>query len=1004
MIDYVELHSHSYYSLLDGASSPQELIEQATLKGLPALALTDHNNVYGAVAFQKSAVEAGIQPIFGAEITLENHHHLTLLVKDETGWSNLCYLITQAQHNAEKGKGLLPIAELQNHTDGLIGLSGCMRGEIPSLLRANKDQEARCKLDEYVTLFGRENFWLELQHHLLPDDKALIQALVKLATKTGLSYVATNNVHYAHQDQSQLQDVLVCIQNKTYLDEASNYLRSNSEYYLKSKYEMQHLFAKYPLALENTVYIAEQCNYRLPDTLQHLPRYPIPDTDTVIGYLRKLCYQSPRCNSVALKKRLDHELEIVEDAGLANYFLVVWHIVQYARKNNIRCQGRGSASNSVIAYLLYISPVNPIQHGLVFERFLSKERSLTPDIDIDFDAQRREEVIQYVYKRYGLEHSAMASTFVTFRTKSAINDVAKAFGFTPSMASTVTEAWERYSENTDIHSLSNQELQQILNMCQQLKGLPRHLGIHNGGMIISEQALHMRVPTEPATIEGRYVVQFDKEGLEDVGIIKVDILGLRMLSAITEAEQLAGVDLETLDYSDPSVYKMISTADTIGVFQVESTAQAQMLPRFQPKNFNDIIIAISLIRPGPIQGNMVHPYLRRRMGKEPVTYLHDLLIPALEETLGVILFQEQVLKVAHDFAGFTHGQGELLRRALGSKNALHLLDQLEDIFIAGAVKKGIASEIAKTVFNKLRGFGSYSFAKSHASAFAVLVYQSAWLRYYHPLAFFVALLNNQPMGFWKPSVIVTDAKRHGIKFLSVDIEKSEAKCSIERGRLRLGLEYVKGIKDKASTRIIEERKNKPFKSLVDFCQRTQLPPILVESLIQAGAMDTWGIEKRALFWELGRVHYQVDELDLDYGEDEVELPDMTLADSVNMEFQAMGLSTEIQVMALYRPYLIDKNILSSRDIAKAKADSLVQIAGLLVIRQSPPTAKGMVFLTFEDEWGFISVIVRPDIARKYKRLIKSTSVLIVYGVVQREGQVVSVLAHHISSIHTSQIT
>ena len=998
MTSYVELHTHSYYSLLDGTSSPQALAEQAKLLGFTAIALTDHNNVYGAVSFQQTCLAYDIKPILGAEITLENNHHLTLLIKDATGWSNLCYLITRAQHNADKGEGLLPLHELQNHTQGLIALSGCIDGEISTLLRNKQKCEAYHKAQEYNQLFGDNNFWLELQYHFLPDDEALIDGLVDLAKQTGIGYVATNNVHYAKQEQSQLQDVLVCIQHKTNLDEASKLLRSNSEYYLKTDQEMRHLFADYPEAIENTIRIAEKCNYTLPDTLQSLPQYPTPNYETAIGYLYELCAKSKRHSSPALKERLKYELQIVEEAGLANYFLVVWDIVKFARDNGIRCQGRGSASNSVIAYLLYISPINPLEHGLVFERFLSKERSLTPDIDIDFDAQRREEVIQYVYTHYGLDHAAMASTFVTFRTKSAIKDVAKVFGFTASMADILADAWERYSDNQTAIALSNEQLQQILSMVKQIKGLPRHLGIHNGGMIISEQPLYATLPTEPATMQDRYVVQFDKEGLEDLKIIKIDILGLKMLSAITEAEQLAGIDLETVEFNDPSVFEIISSADTIGVFQVESTAQKQMLPRFQPKTFNDIIIAISLIRPGPIQGNMVHPYLRRRMGKEPITYLHELLTPALEETLGVILFQEQVLKIAHDFAGFTHGQGELLRRALGSKNSLHLIDQLEDVFIEGAIHKGVEEETARLVFEKLRGFGNYSFAKSHASSFAVLVYQSAWFRRYYPLPFFIALLNNQPMGFWQPSVIITDAQRHGIKVLSVDIEQSEAKCTIENGFLRLGLQYVKGVRDKASARILDAREQGAFKSLEDFCQRTKLPQQLIERLIQAGAMDSWHISRRSLFWELGRVRYMVDELELDFGEDEVELPEVTLAETVNMEFEAMGLSQQTQIMALYRDYLSDENILSSRQLAKTQVEDFVKTAGLLVIRQSPPTAHGMVFLTLEDEWGFISVIARPNIAERYKKIIKSVSVLLIQGIVQREGDVVSVLAEKISPI------
>ena len=620
MTEYAELHCHSYYSLLDGASSPQALLNRAREIGLPALALTDHNNLYGAVEFALAAQAVNIQPIFGAEMTLATGAHLTLLVKNDAGWENLCWLITQAQHNAPKGAGLLDPDWLRGKTVGLIALSGCRRGVIAGPLLTGSTREAGAAAAHYAALFGKGNFFIELHNHLLKDDEDLNEALAQIAQQYGLGLVAANNVHYARRDSQRLQDVLVCIRERTTLDEGGAHLRPNSEYYLKSGDELARLFQQYPEAVHNTRLIAAQCRFLPTQDFQTLPQYPTPESQPAEVYLRDLCLASPRCTTSAIRERLDHELAIINRAGLANYFLVVWDIVRFARENQILCQGRGSAANSVIAYLLNISPINPLTYHLVFERFLSDERRLTPDIDIDFDAARREEVIQYIYARYGIDHAAMACTFVTFRSRSAIRDIGKALGLSLEMVNAISRTIDRGGAVDGLKSGSTTAAQ-LLDLCDQIHKTPRHLGIHNGGMVITRAPLATRLPTEPATMVDRYVTQWDKEGLEDSGIIKIDILGLRMLSAVDDATRLAEVDLDTLTYDDPRVYQMISAADTIGVFQVESRAQAQSLPRFQPRCFEDLIIAISLIRPGPIQGNMVHPYLRRRLGEEPVGLL-----------------------------------------------------------------------------------------------------------------------------------------------------------------------------------------------------------------------------------------------------------------------------------------------------------------------------------------------------------------------------------------------
>ena len=1003
MSGYTELHCHSNFSLLDGASHIEELVEQARELGMEALALTDHDAVYGAVRFGQAARACGIRPILGAELTLTTGHHLTLLVENTTGWGNLCRLITRARHNAPKGQAALPPDALAGHIEGLIVLSGCRKGEVTAaLLHQDRKTALRAAL-RYRDLCGPDRFWIELQHHLLPEDNALIGELVALARHLKIGYVATNNVHYAIRGRHRLQDVLVCIRHQTSLDKAGPLLRPNSELYLKPGAKMLPLFADYPAALNNTCHIAERCQFELSYGLQDLPAFPTPPDVDAMTYLHHLCeaavarrYSSPTSR---LREQLAHELRVIERAGLSNYFLIIWDIVRFARSNGILCQGRGSAANSLVAYLLGITPIDPLAHDLVFERFLSEERQTTPDIDIDFQADRREEVIQYIYGRYGPEYTAMACTLVTFRTRSALRDVGKALGLPVDV---LRQGEQALKEDKALQT--ENPLGTLLGLSRQINGFPRHLGIHNGGMLITGSPLSERVPTEPATMVGRVVVQWDKESLEDVGLVKIDILGLRMLSAIAEAvetiEQATGErpDLERLTFDDPIVYDLIARADTIGVFQVESRAQAQVLPQLKPCRFEDLIVSISLVRPGPLQGNMVHPYLRRRRGEEPVTYPHPLLEPTLAETLGVILFQEQVLKVARDLAGFTPGQGEQLRRALGGKQASEALPGFRAAFLEGAQNRGVSHPIAETVFDQLRAFGGYSFPKSHAAAFAVLVYQSAWLKCYYPAAFYTALLNNQPMGFWSPAVLVRDARRHGVDVLPVHIHRSQARCVLEGEKIRLGIRYVSGLGEESIARLEEARKRRGFTGLADFCQRTRLARRLVENLILVGALDVWGIQRRKLLWELGKLRYQEEELDLVFPDDGVEFPSFSQAEALAAEYGVLGLSTGDHVMSLYRPWLAERGILNSQEVEACKDGQQAQVAGLVVVHQAPPTAKGHHFITLEDEGGLMNVIVRPDVYTRHRSVLHGVPLLIVGGKVQRKESVVNVLASRIVGI------
>ena len=1016
---YAELHCHSNFSLLDGASHPEELAARAAELGLPALALTDHDAVYGATRFLQAAAEHGVRPILGAELTLcadddpARTFHLTLLAENQAGWHNLCYLISRGRAGAPKGTAVLPFAELVGCTEGLIALSGCRRGELAAALAGGASRETAAAIARrYLHLFGRDHYYIELQRHYLPGDETLIARLAALAAYLRLECVASNNVHYARPDGHRLQDVLVCIRHGVTLDAATGLRRLNSEYYLKSAAQMAALFPDRPAALANTLAIADRCRFELRYGLQDLPPFATPHGMSSSAYLHRLCREGvPRRYGPepppAVFEQLAHELAVIERAGLANYFLIVWDIVRFARQEGIACQGRGSAAGSLVAYLLFISPIDPLVHDLVFERFLSDERQAVThggqaDIDIDFDAARREEVIQYIYDRYGEAHTAMACTFVTFQARSALRDIGKALGLSPEVIAAAAEGRDRPEATGDPAGASARAL--LDDLSRRIQDFPRHLGIHSGGMIITGAPLMGRAPTEPATMAGRVVVQWDKDALEAAGLVKIDILGLRMLSAITEAVAIIAattgqaVDLEALTFDDPAVYAMIAAADTVGVFQVESRAQAQMLPRLRPACFKDIVIAISLIRPGPIQGNMVHPFLRRRLGVEPVAYAHPLLEAALRDTLGVILFQEQVLTVARDLAGFSGGQGELLRRALGAKRATEAIERFRAAFLAGAAARGVTAETAQAVFEQLLAFGGYSFARSHAAAFAVLVYRSAWLKRYHPAAFFAALLNNQPMGFWNAAVLVNEARRLGLPVFPADAQLSRAGAWPENGGIRLGLGAVKGMGEEALARLLGERERAPFATLDDFGRRTRLGRQLTERLILAGVFDGWGTPRRELLWELGTLVYQEDALDLAMPRQEVALPEMSAAEAMLAEQSVMGLSPGDHVMSFYRAQLRAAGILGSREVANAGGGLRVRVAGLLVVHQSPPTAKGFHFLTLEDEEGLINVVVRPPVYARYRRVIGGQLLLLVGGETQREGAVSNVLAEWVEGL------
>ena len=677
---YVELHCHSNFSLLDGASHPEDLIARARELGMPALAITDHDGLYGAVRFYKAAKQAGVKPVIGAELTIDQKHHITLLARNNRGYSNLCRLITRAQLDHCKGKPSVDSSILDIYNDGIICLSGCRNGEVSSLLLEGEKEQAQAAARKYLEIFGRDNFFIEIQNNLYAGDSGLCRQLVELADNLGVRPVATNNVHYATKDKHRLQDILVCIKNCTTLDKSGQLRRSNSEFYLKSTGEMSSLFTKYPQALENSLHIADLCNVDLSFSSYRFPEFPLPDGETTSSFLAKLCWQKAEERygelSEEVKRQLTYELDLISKLGLSGYFLIVWDIMDYASRNCIPAQGRGSAANSIVAYILGITRVDPIRHKLFVGRSINEEMSSIPDIDIDVSTNHREQLIQYVYQKYGEEHTAMVCTFVTFQARNAIREVGKALGMLSPVLDQMAKAVGSYSAKDIDEDLARLEQfrtyitsvpwQHFVSLCREIADFPRHLSIHVGGMIISSCPLTDIVPLERATMPGRVVCQWDKDAVEDASLVKVDILGLRMLSLIHEAVELIKqsqdieIDLDGTSLDDEKVYDMICRADTMGVFQVESRAQMQTLPRTRPRSIEDLTVEVAIIRPGPLQGNMVHPYIRRRQGKEKVTYPHKKLKPILEETLGVILFQEQVLRAAIAIADFTLGEADSL--------------------------------------------------------------------------------------------------------------------------------------------------------------------------------------------------------------------------------------------------------------------------------------------------------------------------------------------------------
>lgn len=1030
---YAELHCHSYFSLLDGASSPEALIAEAKRLGVSALALTDHDSLAGAVRFWRAAQQQGVHAIFGAEVTLSGGHHLTLLAETQEGYGNLCRLISAARLDHLPGdedalwpgklNPALSWERLAQYRQGLIVLTGCRQGPVAAPLLAEQEVEARQVLLSLRELFPEEQLYVELHYHALPGDDMLVNGLRQLAVTYDIPVVGTGNVHYATQAESTLRDALIAIRHNCSLTEArkAGLLPGNSRFALRSAQAMAQSFTDIPEALASTVAISERCQVSLDFSGWRLPRFVTPGGMSEFAYLYQRCHAQlpvryPELRPIILKQ-LAHELEIIERAGLAGYFLIVWDMVRFAREQGIRCQGRGSAANSIVAFLLGITNIDPLAHNLLFERFLSDDKFTMPDIDIDFAADRREEVIRYVYDRYGAVHTAMVCNVVTYRTRSGIRDLGKALALPEPVIDRLarsvdshapTEAARQIEAELDADAPAAHPLRLLAGLMRQIEGCPRHLSIHSGGMLMTGPPLDTIVPLEPATMPGRVICQWDKDSVEDAGLIKIDLLGLRTLGLMTEAIawiQQSGAsppDLDALPLDDPAIYQMLARGDTIGAFQVESRAQQQMLPRLKPACFEDIAVEIAIVRPGPIQGGAVHPYLRRRTGQEPVSYLHPLLEPVLGETLGVLLFQEQAIRLAVVVAGFAPGEADLLRRALSRNRAEAEMAAMQARFISGAMENGVEESIAKAIFAQLAGFAGYGFCKSHAMSFALIAWQTLYLKRYHAPAFTCALLNHQPMGFYSPEVVIRDAVRHGVKLLPVSVDDSAWRYALEadeKGKvsIRTGFCTVKGVGEGAAHRIVAATEEQPFSGLEDFWQRTRLPKDLIQHLIRAGACDRFG-NRRDLLWQLGMIEEHHGQLDIAVPTVTVALPELPPLERMQWEYGLMGWSADGQIMQHFRMALRKAGFSSIWEVKQARPGSKRCVAGMVVVRQRPATAKGILFMSLEDESGLLDVVVKPDVYERYRSILRGQPLIYVEGIVQTSEGAVNLLLHHAAAM------
>ena len=1054
---YVELHCHSAYSFLDGASQPEELAARAAELGYEALALTDHDGVYGSLEFAHAAKAFGVRPITGAEVTLEGGAHITLLVESRRGYGNLCRLLTAAHAEtrvhpvgAGHARPLQPAVGFRlliELNEGLVCLSGCARCGL-AVLNPNA-------VSSLVAAFGPDRFFVELQRPFERGDARRNALLRDLAEHLGVETVATGDVHAHHPRRTLLQDVLVAIRCRTSLEGCEPERRGNRESFLRSPEEMLERFSFDRAAAERSTQLAESLEFDLTEELGY--RYPdfSDGSEPAIRQLAAICRQSleERYSPVGAtymsplqrqaRDRLEDELKLIDELGLAGFFLLHHEVLELAREAALEVRGldsprsflppgrgRGSSVGSIVCYLTGLSHVDPVANELSLGRFLNRELAAVPDIDLDFPRDIREKLIVAVTERYGREHAALVASFATYRSRGAIRDVGKALG----LPQAELERLARLSDGWDAHRVA-EELERLPDaerklgsrrwrafawLTGEIAGLPRHVSQHPGGMIVSTRPLVELVPVQPAAMAGRQLCQWDKDSCADAGFLKIDLLGLGMLSAVEDCvEQIARtrgevIDLSRIPFDDREVFADIQRADTVGAFQIESRAQMQSLLRTKPANLDDLTVQVALVRPGPIQGKAVHPYIeaRQRLREDP-SYVwpvdHELLREPLRATFGVVVFQDQVLEVAIALAGFTVGEAEGLRRAMSRKRSHDALEAYRGRFVIGAAEKGVSAEIADRVFDKLVGFSGFGFPKAHAAAFGLLAYQSQWLRRHHPAEFLCALLNAQPMGFYPPATLVRDAQRRGVEVRSADINLSAAHCSIEDGAVRIGLSYVASVGDDDAGALVAEREaSGPFRDVADLARRGQLSRDGLEALVKGGACDSFGRPRRDLLWELGLAFRpqsvpgtggEVKQLPLSL-EPTTETPllrDLTRWERMLADYRHTGLSVGTHPLALLRPHL-PAGTLSSAELLEQPHGRHVAVSGMTIARQRPSTANGIVFMLLEDEHGQINLIVQPHVYERHRATVRAEPLVLARGRYERVGENRNVLVSEIESL------
>ncbi|MBI4609403.1 MAG: error-prone DNA polymerase [Candidatus Rokubacteria bacterium] len=1013
MQSYVPLWCKSNFSFLEGASHPDELVEEAHRLGLQALALTDRDGVYGVVRAHVKAREPGLTLIVGAQVTVEDGSVIVLLAQDRDGYANLCRVITAGRLRSPKGESAVTWEEVCNHAGGLLALWG---GDRSLLVREAATGQIAGNLSEAFA--GR--LYALLARHRRAEEAREEARLRERARHYGLPLVAATEVLYHTPARRPLQDVLTAIHHGVALPAARRRLKPNAEHALRSPYAFAALFADEPSAVARTREVAERCRFSLAELSYRYPSERLPDGTTSSQWLRHLTFEGARRRYGGelppdVVAQLEQELMLIDALDYPGYFLTMWEIVEFCRERGILCQGRGSAANSAVCYCLGITAIDPVRMGLLFERFLSRERAEPPDIDLDIEHERREEVIQHVYARYGRPHAAMVANVIRYRTRSAVRDVGKALGLPETSLVRVARLLALH-EDVPAAALQQAGLDpeapahaHLIRLANELLDFPRHLSIHPGGFLLGHEPVSDLVPIENATMPGRTVIQWDKNDLEDLGLFKVDLLGLGALTQLDLAfhllKQHRGLELSmaTIPPDDPATFEMISRADTVGVFQIESRAQMSMLPRLRPRSFYDLVIEVSIVRPGPITGDMVHPYLRRRNGEEPVEYPHPCLRPVLERTLGVPLFQEQVMRLAVVAADYSPGEADQLRRDMAAWRRTGLIERHRERLISRMEAKGIAPEFAARVFQQILGFGEYGFPESHASSFALIAYAAAWLKRHYPAEFACALLNAQPMGFYAPATIVEDARRHGVVVRPVDAGESAWDCTLEPCpesaggfAVRMGLRYVMGLGSGDWSRIEAARRDARLASLGDFVRRTGLDEGALTALAEAGAFEGFGLDRRAALWEtLGLARSRGAALPLVADGARPGFAPLSHFETIAWDYRRTLHSPRGHPLAPLRKDLRAQGLPDARTVASLRHGRRVRYAGLVICRQQPGTAGGTVFMTLEDETGFVNVVLWERVFQRYALLAKTATFLGVTGTLQAEQGVVHLVAERL---------